>query len=403
MTRLDHAVVAGAAVAAVSAGGREPASREPALRVRNLAVRHRQADGSVVAALDGVSFEVDPGQLVALVGPPECGKSTLLRAVAGLEVPDAGMVEAGGRLCSDAASGRHLPPDRRAVRLVFPTDALWPHLTVLQNVVYPLRAGGHDGLDPADADTAARRVLGRVGLAELVDERPHRMGARPRQRVALARALVAGADVVLVDEPRPGTDPCTRAALRADLAELQRDLGFAAVYVSGDRPEALELAHRVVVMEAGGIVQAGPPQAVYDDPVSRRVASFIGSTNELEGEVVGLDPVRVLTDLGEVTGRSGAVPLAVGDAVVALWRPERTDLVPEEPAGPNRWPVTVEASLFLGAHTQQAARVAGHRFLVWQGAAGPERCRWWMPRAGDRAWAAVAPDDVRVLPATAEN
>jgi iron(III) transport system ATP-binding protein len=394
MTRLDHAVAAGAAVvAAPVAGGRQPAPPGPALRVRNLTKRYRRPDGTVVTALDDVSLDVERGQLVVLVGPPGSGKTALLRAVAGLEEVDAGVVEAGGRVCADAAGDRHTPAGHRPVALVCAARSLRPQRSVLDNVARP---GGDEPADPA----RARWALARVGLADRAGEPAHRLGGAARLRVALAGALAAGAEVLLFDEPLAGTDPCVRAALRTELADLQHDLGFAALYVTGDRPEALGLAHRVAVMDGGGIVQAGPPQAVYDDPVSRRVAAFVGSTNELEGEVVGLDPVRVVTALGEVTGRSGAVPLAVGDAVVALWRPERTRLVPAEPAGANRWAVTVDASLFLGAHTQQVARAGRHRFLVWQASAGAERRgRWWMPRPGDQAWAAVDPEDVRVLPA----
>jgi ABC-type Fe3+/spermidine/putrescine transport system ATPase subunit len=216
---------------------------------------------------------------------------------------------------------------------------------------------------------------------------------------------VAGAgpdDVVLLDEPFAGLGSMDRRRHGRVLRDRQREVGFSAVLATIEQADAFRLADRLAVMEQGRIAQCAAPAVVYHEPASPSVASLTGTTNELPGRVVAAraDGVRVATELGEVTGRSGA-PVSVGDAVVALWRPERTRLGRRRPAGPNRWAVTVEASLFLGAHEQQAARAGDRRFLIWQCAASIAPDPDWRPVAGDPGWVDVHPDHVRVLPANA--
>jgi iron(III) transport system ATP-binding protein len=228
------------------------------------------------------------------------------------------------------------------------------------------------------------------------------MTAAHRHRVALARALVTGAELVLLDDPLAGVELRRRGPLLAELLAVQRELGFTAVVVTHDHREASHLAHRLAVMDRGRITQVGRPGEVYREPRSRAAAVLTGTTNELTGRLLGLDgptgTARVLTRLGEVTGRSGGGPLAAGDEVVALWRPERTRLLIDEPAGVNRWPVTVEASLYLGEHSQHVVTASGTRLLIWQdGSADPAPA--WFPPEGAAGWVRVDPDDVRLLPA----
>jgi iron(III) transport system ATP-binding protein len=410
MSSVPQQVAAGAGDApgpevAIRTTGEGQGSPAPVVRVRNLVKRFRRADGTVAVALDDVSFDVGPGEMVVLLGPRGCGKATVLRSIAGCDSPDAGVVEIHGDACFDGSVGVDVAPGRRRLGVVLPNYGLWPHLTVLQNVAGPSRVARRRGLGGGEAAERARAALDRVGIAALAEEHPHRLSAGSRQRVALARALVAGPDLVLFAGPMAGVGGRPRAQLRLELLALQRELGFAAVFATHDRHEALELGHRVAVMDHGRIVQLGGPRHVYDEPASRYVATYVGTANQLVGRVVAIgDAVRVATPLGEVTGRSGPVSLATGDHVVALWRPERTRLGRHEPVGPNRWPVTVEGSIHLGAHIQQAASAAGHRFLVWQDGSAPER-----PgagdagMAGDRGWVGVDPTHVRVLPADASR
>jgi iron(III) transport system ATP-binding protein len=372
----------------------EPAGAPPVARLAGLTKRFRRADGTVVTALDDVSLEVPAGQVVVLVGPSGCGKTTLLRAIAGLEPPDAGTIEIHGDVCFDGDRRVDVAPERRRVSMVFQSYALWPHLTAEQNVAYPLRADRRTRLKRAEAAARARDLLAVVGIGELGDQHPHQMSGGQRQRVALARALVAGSDVVLFDEPLSNVDARVRVQLRRELLDMQRRLGFAAVFVTHDQAEAMELADLVAVMGHGRLAQLGPPRAVYDHPATAYVARFIGSTNELPGRVrsQGGDAVVVDTDTdtGPVHGVRRGGPLNIGDAAVVVWRPQATMLSVDEPTTVNRWPAELIATRYLGTHTEHFVRVAGAELVVWQPGAGTG------PAPGD-VWIGAAPDDVLVL------
>lgn len=367
-------------------------TNEPVVRVQHLDKRFRRADGTVVAAIDDVSFDVHPGEMVVLVGPSGCGKTTLLRSIAGLERPDAGSIEIHGVPYFDSARGIDVAPERRRVSMVFQNYALWPHMTAFQNVAYPLRADRRHRMRRAEVADAVHRVLGLVGIPDLAGQHPHQMSGGQRQRVALARALVAGADLVLFDEPLSNVDAKVRTKLRLELLSMQRELGFSAVFVTHDQSEAMELAHTIAVMGEGRVAQLGTPQEVYDAPTNRYVADFIGTTNELIGAVAAVegDVVRVDTTLGAVEGRAGE-PVEVGQEVAALWRPERTVLAGERPAGPNAWEAVVRTSMFLGSHTEGAVEVGAHLFRIWNADAA-------LCGDGARRWLAVDPAHVRVLP-----
>lgn len=392
MSGTDNAVVA---PRAGDHPGGVRAAPAPAARADRVTKRFVRGDGTTTTALDAVSLDVPAGRIVVVVGPRGSGKTTLLRTLAGLERPDTGVVDLHGTRCVDTGRAIDVPPGHRPACLVSGHVAPWPHLTALQTVMGPL-AGERTTGEGVRAAERARRVLGPLGLADLVGLLTHQLTGAQRQRVALARALMGARDLVLFDDVLFGVDLGERARLRDQLLAVQADLGFSAVLTTRDRAEAVRLAHRLAVMDRGRLLQVGPTQEVYDEPVSREVATFMGAANELEGRVAHVGgrggDVRVDTPLGVVAGRwSRAGRLARGDRVVALWRPERTRLGADLPPGPNRWPVTVEAALFLGAHSQQAARCGDHRFLVWQ--AGGETM------AGELAWVRVEPADVRVLPA----
>ncbi|WP_345572354.1 ABC transporter ATP-binding protein [Nonomuraea rosea] len=367
------------------------AATTPVVRLDGVRKNFRRADGSLAAAVDGVSLEVAPAEILVLLGPSGCGKTTLLRSIAGLEPPDEGLVEIAGRAVFDAARGLDLPPERRGLSMMFQSYALWPHMSVFDNVAYPLR-GRRGGRIPKD-EVASRvgQALALVGIAELARQYPGEMSGGQQQRVALARALVAGDGLILFDEPLSNVDAKVRERLRVELLAMQRRIGFAAVYVTHDQTEAMELATRIAVMRAGRVEQLGPPREIYDRPATRYVAGFVGIANEIAGEVAEADGDRAVlrTPYGPLTGIAGP-GLAEGAAGVAIWRPEHGRMSEREPECPNRWRARRRISMFAGPHIEHHLD------------AGDVACRLWSDGSdagGDDVWLSVAQDRLLVLPA----
>ena len=268
-----------------------------------------------VAAVDGARLDVERGSVVALLGPSGCGKTTLLRTIAGFERPDAGSVELGGRVV--AGPSAWVPPERRRIGMVFQDYALFPHLSVAENVGFGLPRGGR-----------AQRVaalLAVVDLCGLGERYPHQLSGGQQQRVALARALAPSPDVVLLDEPWSNVDPQLRSELRQEVASILRPLGVTVLLVTHDREEAFSLADRIALMRDGSIVASGTAEELYFAPGGRWAAAFLGAGNVLRGEVDGSD---VHTPLGIVpaNGARGA------SSVQILVRPELVELEPD-PAG----------------------------------------------------------------------
>ncbi len=246
-------------------------------------------------ALENVSLEVGDGELVALVGPSGCGKTTLLRVIAGFETPDAGDILFDGR------SVLGVPPERRGIGLVFQNYALFPHMTVFQNVAYGLTRLRLDRTpcrlwrqDEQSRRSLVRELLELVGLSGLEDRMPSELSAGQQQRVALARALAPSPQVLLLDEPLSALDAKLRERLRLEIKKIQRTLKITTVYVTHDQEEALAVADRVAVMSVAHLEQIGTPQEVYNTPATEFVARFIGRGNILPGELVGADAQRVL-------------------------------------------------------------------------------------------------------------
>lgn len=373
------------------------AGRDPLARVTDLVKTFTRSGGSVVPAIDGVSLDVYPGEFLVLLGPSGCGKTTLLRTLAGLEQPDSGSIEIRGEVAFSATRRINVPPERRRLSMIFQSYALWPHMTAFDNVAYPLR--NRPGRRPGRHDIAerVRRALDMTGVPELAGQYPNQMSGGQQQRIALARALVGGDDLILFDEPLSNVDAKVREQLRLELLSMQQDLGFAAVYVTHDQAEAMQLGHRIAVLDRGRIAQIGSPSEVYGQPLSRYVANFVGTTNEILGTVRSVpapgDPIAsVDTKLGTVLATVGHRGISVGDEVVALCRPERCHMSVTEPGAGNKWRAEVVASLFLGAHTEHLLRAGGHTFRSW--AADSRQLE-----AGTPVWLSVAPGDMRLLPA----
>ncbi|MBP0491839.1 ABC transporter ATP-binding protein [Pararoseomonas indoligenes] len=297
-----------------------------------------------VAALDGVTLHVAPGEFLALLGGSGSGKSTLLRVIAGFEAPDSGTVQL------DGADLFGVPPHRRPVNMMFQSYALFPHMSVAANIAYGLK---REGLPRAEITARVAQAIAMLRLEGMETRKPHALSGGQRQRVALARALVKRPRLLLLDEPLGALDANLRERTGFELRAIQRESGAAFVMVTHDQAEALALADRVAVMDRGRIVQAGPPREVYDRPSTRFIATFLGAANVLEGtrtEDGALDcPGAGCTLRAEA-------PLPEEAAAVAL-RPERIRLAPEP--GENTAVGTVEESAFRGDSSLLLVRMQG--------------------------------------------
>jgi multiple sugar transport system ATP-binding protein len=227
---------------------------------------HKHFDG--VHAIDGIDLATGEGEYLVLLGPSGCGKTTLLRTIAGLEEPTSGDVLIGGQVVTG------LPPRARRIAMVFQSYALYPHKTVLANIVFPLKAAR---IAPEERERKARTAAGMLGIEHLLDRRPRQLSGGERQRVALARAIVRDPTVFLLDEPLSNLDAKLRASARDELKRFQQEIGTTTIYVTHDQSEAMGLGDRIAVMSQGRVRQVGEPVEIYDDPADTFVATFIGS------------------------------------------------------------------------------------------------------------------------------
>jgi multiple sugar transport system ATP-binding protein len=273
-----------------------------AVEVKNL---RKQYDGGHLHAIDGVDLATEEGEYLVLLGPSGCGKTTLLRTIAGLEQPTEGEVLIGGSVVNG------LPPRLRHVAMVFQSYALYPHKTVLANIVFPLKA---ERLDKAARGDKARWAAELLGIAHLLDRKPRQLSGGERQRVALARALVREPRVFLLDEPLSNLDAKLRASARDELKRFQQRVGTTTIYVTHDQAEAMGLGDRIAVMDHGKVRQLGHPVEVYDDPADTFVATFLGSPPmnlvQRDGTLVGFRPEHLLP-VRQVAGEHVTMPLHV--------------------------------------------------------------------------------------------
>jgi iron(III) transport system ATP-binding protein len=326
--------------------------RTPALRLDHVA----KAFGTTTA-VDDVELTVDDGELVALVGPSGCGKSTLLRLIAGLIGVDRGRIDIAGQTVDDGAA--RVDPERRQIGLVFQEHALFPHLTVAQNIAFGLR-----GLRRDERQQRRDHWVDLVGLGRHAGRYPHELSGGERQRVALARALAPAPRLMLLDEPFASLDPNLRTQMRAEVVGLLRSTDTPAVFVTHDQTEALATGDRVAVMRDGRIVQLGTPTTVYHAPHDRFVAAFMGEADFLPIRRVG---ERVMTELGELAMDVDSAPSAV-----AVVRPEDVSIAPA-PGGPGEvvdaefqgasWLFTVrlDSGTVLRARTADGVATVGTR------------------------------------------
>jgi spermidine/putrescine transport system ATP-binding protein len=295
-------------------------------------------------AVDNIDLSVASGEFFSLLGPSGCGKTTTLRLIAGFEQPTSGKILLDGIDVSD------VPPHRRNVNTVFQSYALFPFLSVSDNVAFGLR---HRKLDKADLKRRVGDALELVKMTSFARRRPGQLSGGQQQRVALARALVLNPAVLLLDEPLGALDAKLRRSLKIELKALQERVGITFLYVTHDQEEALTMSDRLAVMNAGRIVQIGTPRQVYEEPAEAYVADFLGAANLMEVEVISAGALRI-GDFGLATERCEAGP----GSAHAVIRPERVRIEPHGSPGDNRVPAMVERVVFLGAATQVMLRLA---------------------------------------------
>jgi len=313
-----------------------------------------------VAAVDNVSLHIAEGEFFSLLGPSGCGKTTTLRMIAGFELPTDGEIFIQGQPMGGT------PPYRRHVNTVFQSYALFPHLTVAQNVAFGLQMQGIPKTEIAERVADALRL---VRLDTFGQRRPKQLSGGQQQRVALARALINHPAVLLLDEPLGALDLKLRKELQLELRSLQERVGITFVYVTHDQEEALTMSDRIAVFSHGKVLQVGTPTEIYERPSCRFVADFIGETNFLDGRIVEADGQQATVDCdGLLVEGFTPRPISVAAAVTISVRPEKARLVEQQPAGTtNVFPVKVERVAYIGSDTRISVTLNGqHRFVVWE-------------------------------------
>lgn len=338
-----------------------------------------------VRAVDNVSFTVKSGTLTTLLGPSGCGKTTTLNSVAGLDPVDEGIIRVGDFVLNDSKRGVALQPEQRELGMVFQSYALWPHMKVYDNLAFGLKL---KKVPDAECRKRIDEVLELVGLGGMRERYPFQLSGGQQQRVALARAVVTRPRLLLLDEPLSNLDAKVREQARFWLRDFQHRLGITTVYVTHDQAEALAISDMVAVMSSGKLLQYAPPLDVYEKPVSKFVADFIGVSSFLNGMVVGRDAnsTRVKIESGEILTSTRAAPQ--GEKVSVAIRSERIRLVPVTEAGENTVQAQVVSGVYLGSKWQ---------YLV-ETKSGPMRVETMDAAPGEQIRLALAPEDLILLP-----
>jgi ABC-type Fe3+/spermidine/putrescine transport system ATPase subunit len=351
----------------------------------SIIIRRLQKSYGAQPVLKSVSESFADAQISVLLGASGCGKTTTLRCIAGLERPSDGEIVIAGRTVYQAAPALWVPPERRHVSMVFQSYAIWPHMSVFENVCLPLRAAGVSGAKARDAVMATLRL---VGLDTFAARSATQLSGGQQQRVALARAIVSEAPVILMDEPLSNLDAKLRVEMRIEIRELQRRLGRTILFVTHDQEEAMSIADTVYLYHAGTVIQKGAPKDLYDRPATRHAAEFLGRAN-------------IIADYQWQMGANGAVFAMPGGLTLptALAQPPRLGellcIRPEkwrvrQPGTPGSIAGRVAEASFVGNRTEYRIDTAFGQMSVVQLDAGPR-----LP--GDAIGIEVAADDIRVI------
>ncbi|HEV8342851.1 MAG TPA: ABC transporter ATP-binding protein [Candidatus Binatia bacterium] len=318
-----------------------------------------------VCAVNQVSFSIYPGEIFTLLGPSGCGKTTTLRLIAGLEEPDEGEILLNEELVAAPKKGVFVVPDKRRMGMVFQSYAIWPHLTVFENVAFPLRVRREKG---GAIKNSVLKVLETVGLAGFEERGATELSGGQQQRVALARALVYAPALLLLDEPLSNLDAKLREEMRFELRALQRKLKLTILYVTHDQTEAMTLSDRIAIVHRGRFEQVGTPAEVYEKPVNSFVGEFLGRTVIFEGTVIknhsghwielvhGSGRLFLNTDAG--SRFAGAEPVCI------LTRPEDIQIFPQGELSPNQIAGKIEEVAYLGDHFEYQVSAGGSSFML---------------------------------------
>ncbi len=337
------------------------------IEVNSLSKVYASIGEQVGGGVREASFELEAGTFFTLLGPSGCGKTTTLRCIAGLEQPDSGRIRVGEATFYDSRRGISTPLNERRLGMVFQSYAIWPHMTVFENVAFPLRVAKDQRFSTQEIDRGVRHALEVVNLTGFAQRSATQLSGGQQQRVALARAIVRHPKVLLLDEPLSNLDASLREEMRKELKRLQQQIGITTIYVTHDQVEALELSDTIAVLNHGRIVQMGSPRDLYFRPSNAFVAEFIGSTNLFRGVVVELsrDTQEGAVRLDDATMLRCLFPTAaqVGQEVAISVRPESISLSNADSVAQgvstNRLRGTIALAAFSGAsnrYTVQAGR-----------------------------------------------
>jgi spermidine/putrescine transport system ATP-binding protein len=351
-------------------------------------------DFGETVAVDDLSIDIPSGEFFSMLGPSGCGKTTTLRMIGGFEEPTRGTIYLGGQDVTD------LPPYKRNVNTVFQSYALFPHLNVFENVAFGMR---RRGVDKAEIRTGVQEALRLVDLEGFEKRKPSQMSGGQQQRVALARALVNEPKVLLLDEPLGALDLKLRKQMQLELKRIQEEVGITFIYVTHDQEEAMTMSNRLAVMRAGKIEQVGPPEDVYENPQTEYVASFLGASNLLDGELKEQEDgtATVLLSGGDVVRvPADRASFQTGSAVKVGVRPEKITIAPDDgaelPSGWNSVRGLLRMSTYIGvSHQYKVEGPLGHTLTVWVQNLGTAPT----PRPGERVRLSWQPEHTfAVLP-----
>jgi len=322
-----------------------------------------------VGGIRDINVSLPAGTFFTLLGPSGCGKTTTLRCIAGLEMPDSGRIRIGDQVMFDGKSGSVVSANNRKIGMVFQSYAIWPHMSVFENVAFPLRVAKGQSFSKNDIEVAVKKALATVNLENYGDRPATKLSGGQQQRVALARAIVREPRVLLLDEPLSNLDASLRDEMRNELRRLQQRIGITTIYVTHDQTEALEMSDTIAVMHAGEIQQIAGPREIYFDPATQFIAGFVGSNNWIETMVQGgaQDALSVsLQDGTQLTGRARE-PIAPGTKVRLSVRPERIRIAPggQQPNNGNQISGVVRQSDFVGQMIRFSVEAAGAMLSVY--------------------------------------
>ncbi|MFY1695278.1 ABC transporter ATP-binding protein [Solwaraspora sp. WMMA2101] len=325
MTAMPSVTLAQPVDAVAGAGAPAAPDLAPMVSIVDLHKQYRTPEGDV-HAVRGISFDIARGEFVTLLGPSGCGKTTILRSVAGLETPTSGEISIGGRVVYSSERRIRLTPARRQIGMVFQSYAIWPHMSVFDNVAYPLR---RRRLPKPEIVARTTEVLEQLGLAHAARRSATKLSGGQQQRVAVARALVSRSELILFDEPLSNLDAKLRKEVRQEIRDLQQRLGITVLYVTHDQEEAMEVSDRILVLESGEIKDQGTPARVYSRPADVFAANFVGESETLDGLIVEADDDHwlVQTQIGRLqVARQPHDAARISEPVMLTVRPEHLQL-----------------------------------------------------------------------------